>query len=152
MPMVDEEEVFIDIVGGKVQTTVAPPKEEPAVESAPKAPPVESSSGGAVLEAEIVTEATGQYEVTWPLLGMDCPDCASKATRALKHLDQVCAPVVSPTAGEVRVQIDLSVGTVAEAARVLRSLGHAPNVPPPAIEGRFRLLSCHEKWRACGST
>ena len=135
MPMVDEEEVFIDIVGGKVQTTVAPPKEEPAVESAPEAPPAESSSGGAVLEAEIVTEATGQYEVTWPLLGMDCPDCASKATRALKHLDQVWAPVVSPTAGEVRVQIDLSVGTVAEAARVLRSLGHAPNVPHQQLKG-----------------
>ncbi|MGB1462752.1 MAG: hypothetical protein ACPG8Q_04385, partial [Candidatus Poseidoniaceae archaeon] len=133
--MVDEDEVFIDIVDGAVKATTIPttPAPEPTVE--PTSATVEVDAGASVLEAEIVTQATGQYEVTWPLLGMDCPDCASKATRALKHLDQVWAPQVSPTAGEVRVQIDLSVGTVAEAARVLRSLGHAPNVPHQQLKG-----------------
>ena len=135
MVMVDDDEVFIDIADGTVTTTLrsSTPSPEPAPE--PRQVVAETTTSGAVLEAEIVAEATGQYEVTWPLLGMDCPDCASKATRALKHLDQVWAPVVSPTAGEVRVNIDLSVGTVAEAARVLRSLGHAPNVPHQQLNG-----------------
>ncbi|DAC16802.1 MAG TPA: cation-translocating P-type ATPase, partial [Candidatus Poseidoniaceae archaeon] len=133
--MVDDDEVFIDIADGTVTTTLrsSTPIPEPAPE--PRQVVAETTTSGPVLEAEIVAEATGQYEVTWPLLGMDCPDCASKATRALKHLDQVWAPVVSPTAGEVRVNIDLSVGTVAEAARVLRSLGHAPNVPHLQLNG-----------------
>ncbi|MEC7280015.1 MAG: hypothetical protein VXV98_08265, partial [Candidatus Thermoplasmatota archaeon] len=133
--MVAEEEVFIDIVDGAVTTTSTPVKPAPKPVDQPAPATTEVAVGGSVLEAEIVTEATGQYEVTWPILGMDCPDCASKATRALKHLDQVWAPQVSPTAGEVRVQIDLSVGTVAEAARVLRSLGHAPNVPHQQLKG-----------------
>ena len=133
--MVGEEEVFIDIVDGAVTTTSTPVKPAPKPVDEPASATTEVAIGGSVLEAEIVTEATGQYEVTWPILGMDCPDCASKATRALKHLDQVWAPQVSPTAGEVRVQIDLSVGTVAEAARVLRSLGHAPNVPHQQLKG-----------------
>ena len=133
--MVGEEEVFIDIVDGAVTTTSTPVKPAPKPVDEPAPATTEVAVGGSVLEAEIVTEATGQYEVTWPILGMDCPDCASKATRALKHLDQVWAPQVSPTAGEVRVQIDLSVGTVAEAARVLRSLGHAPNVPHQQLKG-----------------
>ena len=133
--MVAEEEVFIDIVDGAVTTTSTPVKPAPKPVDEPAPATTEVAVGGSVLEAEIVTEATGQYEVTWPILGMDCPDCASKATRALKHLDQVWAPQVSPTAGEVRVQIDLSVGTVAEAARVLRSLGHAPNVPHQQLKG-----------------
>lgn len=135
MVMVDDDEVFIDIADGTVTTTLrsSTPIPEPAPE--PRQVVAETTTSGPVLEAEIVAEATGQYEVTWPLLGMDCPDCASKATRALKHLDQVWAPVISPTAGEVRVNIDLSVGTVAEAARVLRSLGHAPNVPHQQLNG-----------------
>ena len=135
MDMVDDDEVFIDIADGTVTTTLRPSMSSPEPTPEPRQVVAETTTSGAVLEAEIVTEATGQYEVTWPLLGMDCPDCASKATRALKHLDQVWAPVVSPTAGEVRVNIDLSVGTVAEAARVLRSLGHAPNVPHQQLNG-----------------
>jgi len=135
MDMVDDDEVFIDIADGTVTTTLRPSTSSPEPTPEPRQVVAETTTSGAVLEAEIVAEATGQYEVTWPLLGMDCPDCASKATRALKHLDQVWAPVVSPTAGEVRVNIDLSVGTVAEAARVLRSLGHAPNVPHQQLNG-----------------
>ena len=89
--MVGEEEVFIDIVDGAVTTTSTPVKPAPKPVDEPAPATTEVAVGGSVLEAEIVTEATGQYEVTWPILGMDCPDCASKATRALKHLDQVWA-------------------------------------------------------------
>jgi len=41
-----------------------------------------------VLDTSLVQQATGTYELGWPLLGMDCPDCASKATRALDTLHQ----------------------------------------------------------------
>ena len=31
-----------------------------------------------ILDTTIVEQAGGKYEVDWPLIGMDCPDCASK--------------------------------------------------------------------------
>ena len=37
------------------------------------------------------------------LIGMDCPDCASKATKALNFMPQVSTPVVSATSGEVKL-------------------------------------------------
>ena len=81
-----------------------------------------------ILDASIVTQATGVFDVSWPLLGMDCPDCASKATRALNFLPQVKSTKVSATAGKVTIEVDLEYGSLSEASSVLRSLGHAPDV------------------------
>ena len=55
-------------------------------------------------------QATGDYKVEWPLIGMDCPDCASKATKALNLMPQVSSPVVSATSGEVKLSVDLEKG------------------------------------------
>ncbi|MDA8805228.1 heavy metal translocating P-type ATPase [Euryarchaeota archaeon] len=88
-----------------------------------------------ILDASIVTQATGVFDVSWPLLGMDCPDCASKATRALNFLPQVKSTKVSATAGKVTIEVDLEYGSLSEASSVLRSLGHAPDVAFHEIVG-----------------
>ena len=66
------------------------------------------------------------------LVGLDwewiVPDCASKATRALKMLPQVTETAVSATAGTVKLTVDLEHGSLSQASSVLRSLGHAPDV------------------------
>ena len=87
-----------------------------------------------VLEAapldEVLTDliVDGTHTVSWPLTGMDCPDCAFKATRALNRLNVVSECNVSATEGTVRLVVDLSRGTLSEANGVLSSLGHAPDL------------------------
>jgi heavy metal translocating P-type ATPase len=70
----------------------------------------------------------GEQSISWPLSGMDCPDCAFKATKALNRLDVVSECSVSATEGSVRLVVDLSKGSLSEANTVLTSLGHAPNL------------------------
>ena len=88
-----------------------------------------------ILDAEIVMQATGDYKVEWPLVGMDCPDCASKATKALNLMPQVSSPVVSATSGEVKLSVDLEKGALSEVSNVLRSLGHAPDTEHHHLKG-----------------
>jgi len=88
-----------------------------------------------ILDAEIVMQATGDYTVEWPLIGMDCPDCASKATKALNLMPQVSSPVVSATSGEVKLSVDLEKGALSEVSNVLRSLGHAPDTEHHHLKG-----------------
>jgi Cd2+/Zn2+-exporting ATPase len=94
----------------------------------------------AVLDAEVVDttfveEVSGSYTVSWPLLGMDCPDCAAKAMGALRHMKQVTESNVSATSGEVKVSVDLEEGPLSEVSSVLRSLGHAPDVEHHELVG-----------------
>ena len=116
--------------------------EESAVKAAPvqeKAEPVivaeEVPENIEILDADVIMQATGNYAVEWQLTGMDCPDCASKATRALNHLPQVSDPYVSATSGEVRLSVDLEKGSIAEVSNVLRSLGHAPDTEHYMLKG-----------------
>ena len=88
-----------------------------------------------ILDAEIIMQATGDYLVEWPLIGMDCPDCASKATKALNLMPQVSTPVVSATSGEVKLSLDLEKGALSEVSNVLRSLGHAPDTEHYHLKG-----------------
>ena len=88
-----------------------------------------------ILDAEIIMQATGDYLVEWPLIGMDCPDCASKATKALNLMPQVSTPVVSATSGEVKLSLDLEKGALSEVSNVLRSLGHAPDTEHHHLKG-----------------
>ena len=88
-----------------------------------------------ILDAEIVMQATGDYAVEWPLIGMDCPDCASKAIKALNFMPQVSTPVVSATSGKVKLSINLEKGPLSEVSNVLRSLGHAPDTEHHHLKG-----------------
>ena len=116
--------------------------EEPAVKTSPvqeKSEPVivaeEVPENIEILDADVIMQATGNYAVEWQLVGMDCPDCAGKATRALKHLPQVSDPYVSATSGEVRLSVDLEKGPISEVSNVLRSLGHAPDTEHHMLKG-----------------
>ena len=82
-----------------------------------------------ILDTTIVEQAGGKYEVDWPLIGMDCPDCASKAMRGLSHLKQVIDPEISVTSGEIKLTVDLDEGMMSQVSNVMKSLGHPPNVP-----------------------
>ena len=123
----DEGEVFLsleddDLIAVPAATTqevtLAPQIQQDAAEaSAPE-----------VVDSTFVEDASGSFEVSWPLLGMDCPDCASKAMGALGHMKQVTKSKVSATSGEVKININLEEGTLSEVSAVLRSLGHAPNI------------------------
>ena len=140
----DETEVFLSLEDD-------PPLEQPKKAATPPAPialPAQTSEASAkqtdeempVLEADLVdttvlTDATGSYTVSWPILGMDCPDCASKATRAMNQMKQVSNPNVSVTSGEVKFDVDLELGPLFEISSVLRSLGHAPDVEHHELVG-----------------
>ena len=87
-----------------------------------------------IMEAELVVDGAEEFE--WQLLGMDCPDCAMKATRATKRLPGVNKVVVSATEGTVRVEIDLARGRVSRVSSVLESLGHAPDVDWFTVQGK----------------
>ncbi|MGB2037448.1 MAG: heavy metal translocating P-type ATPase [Candidatus Poseidoniaceae archaeon] len=126
-----DEEVFFSLEDEEQVEIAAPVQEktEPVIVAEPVPENIE------ILDADVIMQATGNYAVEWPLIGMDCPDCASKATRALNHLPQVSNPVVSATSGEVRLSVDLEKGSIAEVSNVLRSLGHAPNTEHHLLKG-----------------
>ena len=112
------------------------PSSQPA--EVPITPPEEESveeEDVEILDAEIIMQATGDYKVEWPLIGMDCPDCASKATKALNLMPQVSVPTVSATSGEVKLSVDLEKGALSEVSSVLRSLGHAPDTEHHHLKG-----------------
>ena len=81
-----------------------------------------------VLDDLVVEQPSGIFEVEWPLIGMDCPDCASKAFNALDHLMQTTEVKVSATTGEVSLKVDLEYGLLSQVSSVLKSLGHPPDV------------------------
>ena len=140
----DETEVFLSLEDDSPveQATKAA---APAASIADSTQTSEASNKQAVeelpaLEADLVdttvlTDASGSYTVSWPILGMDCPDCASKATRAMNQMKQVSNPNVSIASGEVKFDVDLELGPLFEISSVLRSLGHAPDVEHHELVG-----------------
>jgi heavy metal translocating P-type ATPase len=96
-------------------------KPEPKPESAIEA--VAESAVG-VLDADLA--ADGVHEFEWGIRGMDCPDCAMKATRAVSRLPGIEQCRVSATEGSVRLSLDVGKGQVSRASSVLENLGHSP--------------------------
>ncbi|MEC7507507.1 MAG: heavy metal translocating P-type ATPase [Candidatus Thermoplasmatota archaeon] len=133
----DDTEVFLSLeddppAAAPVQPVEAEDTSSTGVEvAADEAPTLEAD----LLDTTVLSEATGSYTVSWPILGMDCPDCATKATRAMNQMKQVSNPNVSVTSGEVKLDIDLEVGPLFEISSVLRSLGHAPDVEHHELVG-----------------
>ena len=60
---------------------------------------------------------------TWEILGMDCPDCATKANQAISKMDGVESCDVSVMEGTITVGIDLSLVTVSRLSRILDGIG-----------------------------
>ena len=119
MADVNDDESFLSLEADEVK----PSKQHrgmqtKSVEESTNQPAVE------VLDAEIidttfVEQAGGKHHVEWPLIGMDCPDCASKAMRGLSHLKQVVNPEISATAGEIKLTVDLDQGLISQVSPVL---------------------------------
>ena len=95
------------------------PEPEPEIEAV-----AESATG--VLDADLA--ADGVHEFEWAIRGMDCPDCAMKATRAVSRLPGIEQCRVSATEGSVRLSLDIGRGQVSRASSVLENLGHSPDV------------------------
>ena len=94
----------------------------------------ESADSANFMEAELVVDGVEQFE--WNLRGMDCPDCAMKATRAVNRLPGVDQVIVSATEGSIRFKLDLARGRVSRVSSVLESLGHAPDVKWSLVQGK----------------
>jgi len=125
----DEEESFMSLEDDFVK-----PSSKKASKKSNKAARTTVVENPQILDAEIldttvIEQAGGKFEVEWPLIGMDCPDCASKAMRGLSHLNQVVDPEISATAGEIKLTVDLDQGLLSQVSTVMKSLGHPPNVP-----------------------
>ena len=125
------EEVFLSLEDDEPVKALPDANKKPA--SIPMGEP--PSLEGEVVDTSVISDAAGTYSVSWPILGMDCPDCASKATRAMNQMKQVTNSTVSVTSGEVKVNVDLEIGPLFEISSVLRSLGHAPDVEHHELVG-----------------
>ncbi len=90
----------------------------------------------ATFDAEDMSlEIDGSYTFEWPIKGMDCPDCASKAKRATKRLPGVKRVAISATMGTISIDINLGEGHTSKVSAVMTSLGHEPDVTWQRITG-----------------
>ena len=121
----DEAEVFLSLEDEESEDAPLVAVPSPVLVAQPSSETPNTTAG----------EEEGAFSVSWPLVGMDCPDCATKATRAMNQMKQVSNPNVSVTSGEVKLDIDLEVGPLFEISSVLRSLGHAPDVEHHELVG-----------------
>ena len=94
----------------------------------------EEADSADLMEAELVVDGVEQFE--WQIRGMDCPDCAMKATRAVNRLPGTTEVVVSATEGSVRVNLDLARGRISRVSSVLDSLGHSPDIEWRLVQGK----------------
>ena len=84
---------------------------------------------------EMVMVASEIQSYTWEILGMDCPDCATKANQAISRMDGVESCDVSVIEGTISVSIDLSLITVSRISRILDGIGFPPNRLWETIQG-----------------
>ena len=84
---------------------------------------------------EMVMVASEIQSYSWEILGMDCPDCATKANQAISRIDGVESVEVSVMEGTVSVSVDLTLTTVSRISRILESIGFPPNRLWETIQG-----------------
>ena len=124
----EDEESFLSLEDEVVKPKKTKPQKK-AKKGVEKSPKITEVLDAEILDTTVVEQAGGKFEVDWPLIGMDCPDCASKAMRGLSHLKQVIDPEISVTSGEIKLSVDLDEGLMSQVSTVMKSLGHPPNVP-----------------------
>ena len=86
-----------------------------------------------IYTAELVSD--GVHRFSWPIRGMDCPDCAMKASSATNKNPAVTACKITHADGMVHLEMDLGKGDLAKANRILSSLGHEPDVDWMRLKG-----------------
>ena len=90
--------------------------------------PIEKTSEEPPDSEAIEISLDGIFQFDWGIRGMDCPDCAMKASRAVNRLPGIQSCKVSVADGTVEISQDISDGTVSRASSVLSSLGHEPDI------------------------
>ena len=78
----------------------------------------------------------GIYDFEWNIRGMDCPDCAMKASKAIRRLSGIEDCNVSATEGRVRVSLDVARGKTSKIASLLDKLGHSADVDWLSLSGQ----------------
>lgn len=94
-----------------------------------------SNIGMKSINSDINISYDGSYEFDWQILGMDCPDCAMKAKKAISRLPGVKKCNISVSEGTVSIIQDISIGKISRASAVLESLGHEPVAIWQRVEG-----------------
>ena len=90
--------------------------------------PIEKTSEEPPDSEAIELSLDGIFQFDWGIRGMDCPDCAMKASRAVNRLPGIQSCKISVADGTVEISQDISDGTVSRASSVLSSLGHEPDI------------------------
>ena len=90
--------------------------------------PIEKTSEEPPDSEAIEISLDGIFQFDWGIRGMDCPDCAMKASRAVNRLPGIQSCNISVADGTVEISQDISDGTVSRASSVLSSLGHEPDI------------------------
>jgi len=103
---------------------IAIPKRKPAINDHHSSPRVVDSPDSDGIEISL----DGIFQFDWGIRGMDCPDCAMKATRAVNRLPGIQSCRISVAEGTVVISQDISDGLVSRASSVLTSLGHEPDI------------------------
>lgn len=103
---------------------IAIPKRKKAGDDHPPMPQVADVSDSDGIEISL----DGIFQFDWGIRGMDCPDCAMKASRAVNRLPGIQSCRISVAEGTVEISQDISDGTVSRASSVLTSLGHEPDI------------------------
>ncbi len=88
-----------------------------------------------VVDMQVLGDYGGNHYVNWPIQDMDCPDCASKAAKAIGRLNHVSEIKVSATDASVAIKVNLDKGAISEVSSILRSLGHAPDIIHQELKG-----------------
>ena len=81
-------------------------------------------------------ELDGVYEFDWDIRGMDCPDCAMKASKAIRRLSGIEDCSVSATEGRVNISLDVARGKTSKVSSLLDKLGHSADVDWFSVAGQ----------------
>ena len=103
---------------------IAIPKRKKAIGHPSPVPQAADSTDSDGIEISL----DGIFQFDWGIRGMDCPDCAMKASRAVNRLPGIQSCRISVSEGTVEISQDISDGTVSRASSVLTSLGHEPDI------------------------
>ena len=103
---------------------IAIPKRNPARNYHLSSPQVVDAPDSEGIEISL----DGIFQFDWGIRGMDCPDCAMKASRAVNRLPGIQSCRISVAEGTVEISQDISDGAVSRASSVLTSLGHEPDI------------------------
>ena len=140
----DEEENEGSLTEKPISRISFPKISVPRLSTLSKTPKDASERPNQSEENGFVISFDGTHHFDWGIRGMDCPDCAMKATRAVKRLPGVESCRISVSDGTVEISQDISSGSISRASSVLSSLGHEPDVEWLRAVGSSTEARCSE--------